>query len=222
MFDQAYHDKHSHKVSETSGIDDKYSSYHESSRETNYKENFHRHYDRYRNRDTYDLSQRHRRRFSPERQHRTSLRDHSDDRLQRPEYGRQRVLESPPPERYDTHRKNRDRRFHNERENPYDERQRNRFERHTGKHKIQSDYDEPTSKRVRTESLGRPNEEVRWHTEIDHAEDPAITQMVADYTSCQSPDFMIPEALSTQPVKGKNICKPKNVFTVLLFIQNTE
>lgn len=203
-FDRVYHDKHGHKVSETSGIDDKYSSYHESSRETNYKGKPNRYSDRYRNRDKYDLSQRHRKRFSPDRQTRPGQRDRSDDRLQRAEYGRHRVLESPPPDRYETQRKNRDRRSNHEREHPFDERQRHRHERHAVKHKNLSDYDEPATKRVRTESLGRPVEDIRWHTEIDNAEDPAITKMVEDYhTSCQSPDYMLAEALSTQPIKGK-------------------
>ncbi|XP_049865686.1 uncharacterized protein DDB_G0283697-like isoform X2 [Pectinophora gossypiella] len=197
-------DRHSHKISETSGIDEKYSSYHESSRETYYKGKSHRHSDKYRStRDRYDSTQRHKRYYSPERSRR-SQRDYLDDPYQRQEYARHRVLESPPVEKYDTQRRYRDRRVNYEKDDPNDERYRNREERVPAKHKLSADYEEPAPKRVRTDSSTKPaEEEVRRQKDYQTIEDKRMPEF-SDHlqqTSCQSPDYTHPDVLSAHPVK---------------------
>lgn len=197
-----YDEQSSHKVSETSGIDDKYSSYHESSRETYYKGKP-RYSERYRtNRDKYESTQRSRRHFSPERNYRP--RDRSDDRYQRIDYGRHRILESPPPERnreYESHR-NRDRRSNYERDNPYDDRHKIP-ERQGMKHKAQTDYEEPSSKRPRTNSRGRPSkEDIRWPKVQEVAEQRLVSIHQPHNMSCLSPDYIHPEIFPAQPIRG--------------------
>lgn len=195
------YDKQSHQVSETSGIDDKYSSYHESSRETYYKGKS-RHSERYRtNRDKYESTQRSRRHFSPDRNYRAP-RDHSDDRYQRIDFGRHRILESPPSNReYDSHR-NRDRRSNYEREKVYDDRHK-LAERQGFKHKAQTDYEEPSCKRSRTNSRGRPSkEEIRWPKVQEIAEQRLLPIHIPHNMSCLSPDYIHSEIFPAQPIRG--------------------
>lgn len=204
MLEKNY-DKQSHKVSETSGIDDKYSSYHESSRETYYKGKT-RYNERYRtNRDKYESAQRSRRFYSPERNYRAP-RDHSNDRYQRIDFGRHRILESPPSERnrgYDSCR-NRDHRSNYERENLYDDRHKIP-ERQGIKHKVQTDYEEPSSKRVRTNSRGRSSkEDVKRPKAQERAEERLlpIPHNMSHNISCLSPDYINTEIFPAQPIRG--------------------
>lgn len=196
--------KHSHKVSETSGIDDKYSSYHESSRETYYKRKS-RYSDRYRgNRDKYDSTQRYRRHFSPEERNRRAPRDHSDDH-QRLDFGRHRILESPPPERSRDNGfpRNRDRRSNYERENLYDDK--HKLQQRQGiKHKAPTNYDEPSSKKTRTNSRARPVEEetCRWPKVQEDAEPRLLPIDLPHNLSCLSPDYIHPDIIPAPPIRG--------------------
>lgn len=198
------YDNQSHKASETSGIDDKYSSYHESSRETYYKEKP-RYSDRYRGkRDKYDSTQRFRRYFSPEEKNRKPPRDHSDDWHQRNGFGRHRILESPPPERSRDcgFRRNQDRRSNYQKENLYDDKQ--KFQHIQGmKHKAPTNYEEPSSKRTRTNSRPRPVDEDNKSLKVQESTEPRLlANHLPHNISCLSPDNIHPEIMPAQPIRG--------------------
>lgn len=208
-----------HKISETSGIDEKYSSYHESSRETYYRGKFSRQSDKHKiTRDKYEQSQRLRRHFSPDRSLRKAPRDHSTEYYQRSDYGRHRVLESPPPDRLETQKRNR--RFNYETENQYEVKHRSRYEKHAApmNHQLLTELEEPASKRIRTRSSNRNIEDER--SQNKRLAENAIPSRITDplqVTSCLSPDYIDPETVT--PVKGNmfqlespNICDICNII----------
>lgn len=145
-----------------------------------------------------------------------------EERHRRFEYGRRRVLESPPRDQHHNYqiKSNYEREYHDV------ERQRYHQLPHQErllpmKHKVSSDHDEPSNKRPRTESYHRHSEdESRWHRQRDppHAHSLAEAVQALGDMSCQSPDYILPEPVPAPPVKGNifviyylNICS----FSVL-------
>ncbi|XP_072940969.1 uncharacterized protein [Epargyreus clarus] len=171
------------KASDITRIDEKYASYHDSSREHHKSNNRHHENDRYRfkdNRDKYDSNQRSRRHYSPHRSHYNTRKDGSNDRPRRSDIGSHRILESPPPDKCNPYRNSRevDRyRFHNE---------------ETMRHKIHDVMEEPACKRMRTESLNRKiSEHVNLPPERDIGFQTAGTQPAQfSYLFLQSPDHV--------------------------------
>lgn len=140
--------------------------------------------------------------MSPEKGRR-GPRDYPNEPYQRPDSDwRNRVLESPPLERpHNAQRRNRDRRSNYDR-CAYDER-RVRQDKHPAKHKMQSDYEEPSSKRARTDSYNRSLEEEGRVNEDQLPEGNMLAQRIGDFTSCQSPDYAHSDTVPVHPVRGK-------------------
>lgn len=194
------------KVSETSSLDDRYSGY-EPNRDT-YHRNRNEKYgiDKYRSRDRYDNTQRHKRYLSPERSRRPSR---VDDFYQRQEFGRQRYLESPPPDKFHHYQqRNRESHSKHDRDNPFDFERRDRHqEKYPPKHKVVSDhYEGPVSKRQRTDSFNKNPEEKKWAVDKGVPMEKTVSDLFEEmpqYTSCQSPDdYLHSGASSPHPVKG--------------------
>ncbi|CAH0727904.1 unnamed protein product, partial [Brenthis ino] len=124
----------------------------------------------YRHADNSDMK-RSQRYVSPERhQHR-----HSND------YSRHRLLKSPPPDKYN-HSKSRDRRYNHDREREnYNDRHRY-YEHSSLKHKMRNDFDEPSSKRQKTEQYSKcPSQDSNYISDREKE---------FGQFSCQSPDYV--------------------------------
>ncbi|XP_059048393.1 titin homolog [Achroia grisella] len=205
--DRSYNSKQS-KLSDNSSTDDKHFSRHESSKDTHSRTRTSKKSDddRYRRKDNYEL--RHRRHYSPERPHRKSTRDYPEDRYQR--YGRTRVLESPPRDRFEHFDRRIDLRSKYDKDyNDYHpEKFRNQpSERQSGKHKIVNDCDEVTTKRMKTDSFSKYNDEIEpINPRNPRGKGPdintgyPITEGLEANESCQSPDYISVDATSVPPV----------------------
>ncbi|XP_026751270.2 uncharacterized protein PF3D7_1120600-like isoform X2 [Galleria mellonella] len=198
--DRSYNSKQS-KISDTLSKDDKHVSHHELSKDKYSKTRDNKRSDR--SRDRYEL--RRKRHYSPERTHRKSKRDYPEDRIQRLDYGRNRVLESPPRDRYDQYNRrhldlrSRDIKGHDD---YHSEKYRHQpYERQTGKHKILNDNDEVSAKRLKIDSYNKYNEEtVQRPKEVEFGVVHPITQALETNESCQSPDYILGDATSVPPI----------------------
>ncbi|KAL0892385.1 hypothetical protein ABMA27_015510 [Loxostege sticticalis] len=207
--DKVYNDRHRYKgleernkPPEMSNVDDKYYGYPEPSRDSHRSRND-RHYgtDKHRSRSKYDLSLRHRRNLSPDR----SRRPPRNDDYQRQEYGRYRVLESPPPDKYQHYQqRNQETRFKRDRDDKYELENRDNCDKYSSKHKTPSDhYDEPISKRRRTDSFNKFSEEdVRWNRDRPLERPmPDLYENLHQDLSCQSPDYTLTDLVSSHPIR---------------------
>lgn len=136
---------------------------------------------------------RYHRNYSPERyQHRYS------------DYNRQRVLKSPPSDKYNRS-KSRDRRYNYERE-PYHDRHRH-YETSSLKHKTRNSFDEPNSKRQKTEMYSKcPSQDSNYISdrEKELSDRRYIAEPEFEQISCQSPDYIHNDNYFPQHlIKGK-------------------
>lgn len=156
----------------------------------------HMNYNTYRHSDNFDMK-RSQRCGSPEKhQHRYST-----------DYSRHRLLKSPPPDKYNRS-KSRDRRYTHdrERENYYD---RHLYYEHSSlKHKMRNDFDEPSSKRQKTEQYSKcPSQDSNYisdrEKEFSERKHLCETAEFGQF-SCQSPDYVHSENHVPQHfIKGK-------------------
>ncbi|XP_028159728.1 uncharacterized protein LOC114352345 isoform X1 [Ostrinia furnacalis] len=205
---QGYSDRHrykdleeSRKSPDMSRMDDKYYGYGEPNRDTYHRSRTDRHHgsDKHR-RHKHDFSHRQRRHGSPERSHR----GFKNDVNLKQEYNRHRVLESPPPDKYQHHHQKRpEARFKRDRDDAYeDKRDVHHYDKHSSKHKSSSErFDEPISKRQRTDSFNKFTEEdTRWSREKP------LERLLPDENlqpglSCQSPDYNFTDTVSSHPIR---------------------
>lgn len=173
--------------------------------------------DKYRH-DRYETSSKYSR-HSPEKYHNKYTKDNIETHKQRSDYKstRQRVLRSPPPDKYNRS-KSRDRRAF-EREYHYDKQTRHSphaYDYSARKHKIRNELEEPSNKRQKTEIVEfQPSRSAAEETNVyknerepEHVLRSNFTKQ-HDYmepTSCQSPDYVITDSATPQHVtKGKII-----------------
>ncbi|CAH0627330.1 unnamed protein product [Chrysodeixis includens] len=208
--------------SETSSLDDRNLNYRESSR--NYqdynKDSGYKggrpsrqydipHHDKnsYKRRDKYDSSSRHRKHYSPERGPRGSQKDFKDD-YARHEHDRYRTPESPTREPFNRyHQRNEDRHSNFDRHaHDYDKHRSSYEQRSAPKHRMSTDYDEPHSKRLRTENFGNPDVHFKEdHHKPHHSHDSQRASAFSPdeydnrHATCQSPDYEHFDSAVTNP-----------------------
>lgn len=194
-------------MSETSSVEDRFPNYDPNRDRDTYHRNRNDKYgiDRYRGRERYDNTQRHRRYLSPERSRRATR---NEDYYQRQEYGRQRLLESPPPDKFQHYQqRNRENRPKHEREDPFNFERRERLQRPTKHKMVDEHYDDHVNKRQRTSSCNKyPEDEKRWVAEKGLPLEKTVSDLLEEmpqYTSCQSPDdYLVSDESCPHPVKG--------------------
>lgn len=143
------------------------------------------------------------RRYSPERHTRR------ENQYQKFEKRRTRVLISPPKEKYDKcySKKYKESRRHYDRPQPYDFDRHRYYDDKPAKHKLPIDYEEPLKKRPKFESQRRYTKEVEdnfryeMETESDSLAE-TLEQLESQFVSCQSPDYVQMEAMTSHPLKG--------------------
>ncbi|RVE49294.1 hypothetical protein evm_006088 [Chilo suppressalis] len=200
---KTFHDKNRllddrYRTSETSSMDDKYSSYHKYNKDFR---NRNSRYDSYKNRNR--EPQKYKRHFSPEKSRRNT-RNYLDDHNSRQEFKRHRVLESPSPDRgHNYQRWNREvrTRYDTDEYNDKDKFRGRHQENYAGKHKLPNHNEEPMNKRRRNDSYHNREEEKSWIEDRVPIQTSVSVEQI-NQMDCQSPDYpVIPESASTQPVR---------------------